>query len=136
MSNTIQRIKKFIDYKHISVRKFEMSIGFSNGAFATQYKKNKTIGSDKLEKILQEYRELNPIWLLTGEGTMLLQEEYKITGKVINPVSESNTRYDKLPDYLQKYINQLETEVDMLRTDVKQKQSLIDGFISGSIVRI
>ena len=52
MSNTVSRIKEFIDFKGLSVRKFEETVGFSNGAFATQYKNNKSIGSDKIENIL------------------------------------------------------------------------------------
>lgn len=71
MSNIVSRIKEFIDYKTISVRKFEEKVGFSNGAFASQYKNNGSIGSDKIENILQSYPEINLEWLLTGEGEML-----------------------------------------------------------------
>lgn len=69
--NTVQRIKEYIDYKGISVRKFEESVGFSNGSFGSQYKNNKTIGVDKVEYILHVYDDINPIWLLTGKGPML-----------------------------------------------------------------
>ena len=75
MSNTVGRIKEFIDFKGLSVRKFEEIVGFSNGAFATQYKNNKSIGSDKIENILCSFPELNPEWLLTGNGEMLKSEE-------------------------------------------------------------
>ena len=75
MSNTVGRIKEFIDFKGLSVRKFEETVGFSNGAFATQYKNNKSIGSDKIENILCSFPELNPEWLLTGNGEMLKSEE-------------------------------------------------------------
>ena len=75
MSNIVSRIKEFVDYKGLSVRKFEEKVGFSNGAFASQYKNNGSIGSDKIENILQSYPEINVIWLLTGEGEMLKEEE-------------------------------------------------------------
>ena len=71
MSNTVSRIKEFIDFKGLSVRKFEEAVGFSNGAFASQYKNNGSIGSDKIENILHSYPEINVIWLLTGKGDML-----------------------------------------------------------------
>ena len=74
MSNTVSRIKEFIDFKGLSVRKFEEAVGFSNGAFATQYKNNKSIGSDKIENILYSFPELNTEWLLTGKGDMLKSE--------------------------------------------------------------
>ena len=70
---TIHRIKEFIDFKSLSVRAFESSVGFSNGSFASQLKNNKTIGVDKVENILQTYPEINPEWLLTGNGEMIKQ---------------------------------------------------------------
>ena len=81
MSNTVSRIKEFIDSKGLSVRKFEEAVGFSNGAFATQYKNNKSIGSDKIENILCSFPELNTEWLLTGNGEMLKSE---VATEVIN----------------------------------------------------
>lgn len=70
--NTLIRIKKYIDAKGISMRAFEISVGFSNGAFSNQLKNNKTIGVDRIEHILNTYPDLNPMWLLTGEGEMTL----------------------------------------------------------------
>jgi len=138
MASTLHRIKEFIDYKRISVRKFEMSIGFSNGAFSTQYKKNRTIGIDKIEKILEQYKELNPVWLLTGEGNMLKDKEggYNSVPSALDNVSDKEVPgYNDNNTYKDKYIKELETQVGMLRTELKQKQDIIDGFISGSIVR-
>ncbi|WP_018676405.1 S24 family peptidase [Riemerella columbina] len=68
---SVDRIKEYIDYKGISIRKFEESVGFSNGSFASQYKNNRTIGVDKVENILNVYTEINPEWLLVGRGNML-----------------------------------------------------------------
>ena len=79
MSNTVTRIKEFIDFKGISVRKFEETVGFSNGSFASQYKNNKTIGVDKVEYILQSFPEISAEWLLTGEGEMLKGKSEKKT---------------------------------------------------------
>ena len=77
---TIQRVKQYIDYKGINNKKFEESVGFSNGSFASQLRNNKTIGVDKLENILKIYSDLNPTWLLTGDGEMLLDFSKGITG--------------------------------------------------------
>lgn len=75
MKNTISRIKEYIDFKGITNQKFEKEVGFSNGAFASQLKNNRTIGVDKLENILKAYSEINTEWLLTGEGEMLKKEK-------------------------------------------------------------
>lgn len=90
METTVQRIKRYIDKKGISVRTFEKSIGFSNGSFASQFKNNKTIGIDKVENILQYYTDINPTWLLTGKGSMLIVEESSDIGDAI-PIYDAET---------------------------------------------
>ena len=92
MKTTLQRIKEYTDFKGITNQKFEKEIGFSNGAFSTQLKNNKTIGVDKLENILIKYSEINPEWLLTGHGEMLKSET-----KVMPIVQEQN--YHLIPLY-------------------------------------
>ncbi|MEB5421756.1 hypothetical protein RXR98_29690, partial [Pseudomonas aeruginosa] len=52
-------------------QKFEKSVGFSNGAFASQLKNNKSIGVDKLENILKAYPDLDINWVLEGKGEMI-----------------------------------------------------------------
>lgn len=90
---TLQRIKIFIDNKGITIKAFEESVGFSNGAFGSQLRNNKTIGVDKIENILSVYPELSPEWLLTGKGTMLKTE--KVYANAI-PASFVN---DKMSEY-------------------------------------
>lgn len=67
----IERIKAYIDYKGIKIAPFEKSIGMSNASFGKSLKNNGSIGTDKLENILSIYSDINPAWLLTGEGDML-----------------------------------------------------------------
>lgn len=63
-----ERVISFIKSEGISTSAFEKSSGLSNG-----FVKNigKSIGMDKLEKILKSYPNLNGVWLMTGEGEML-----------------------------------------------------------------
>ena len=70
----LSRIKKYIDYKGISISAFEKSVGMSNASYGKSLKSGGTIGGDKLEKILTIYSDLNPEWLLTGNGNMLRSE--------------------------------------------------------------
>lgn len=42
----------------------------SNASFGKSLKNGGAIGSDKLEKILSIYSDINTEWLLTGHGTM------------------------------------------------------------------
>ncbi|MEN9919299.1 MAG: hypothetical protein RL662_1735 [Bacteroidota bacterium] len=136
MSDTVQRIKEYIEYKRISIRKFEESIGFSNGAFSNQYKNRKAIGVDRVEKIVQVYTDLDPAWLITGKGSMLINRYADAEGvHSPNRVSESDIEYGNKENYQLKYIYELERQLDLLRKDIKQKQEIIHGFLTGGIVK-
>jgi len=125
--STLQRIKQFTDLKGITNQAFEKSVGFSNGAFASQLKNNRTIGVDKLENILRIYPDLNPSWLLTGEGEMLKKE--KSSGKNSSNVADE-TRYSynndiliatqqKLIDLQDKTIIELEHKIDHFKNKIR-----------------
>lgn len=137
MSNTVKRIKEYINYRGISVRRFEESVGFSNGAFASQFKRNKTIGVDRVEKILEVYTDLNPIWLLTGCGNMVLDPAGNETEEVQIASDLSGVAKNHVKDvYYEKYLKELEIQIDILRKDLTQKQDIIESFLSGSIARM
>lgn len=69
----IQRVIQFIEYKKISKYKFYQETGLSNGFLD----KGENMGSDKCEKIIYTYPEINPEWLLTGQGPMLKEDAPK-----------------------------------------------------------
>ena len=67
----LERLKQYIDAKGITIAAFEREAGMSNAAFGKALKNNGAIGTDKLENILSTYPDINPVWLLTGNGNML-----------------------------------------------------------------
>lgn len=71
----IERIKEFINYKKISVRKFEMALGMSNGTIHNAVAKGSSISSQWISKIALQFPDINPVWLVTGTGNMLNPEE-------------------------------------------------------------
>lgn len=73
----LERLKEYMDCKGIKIAAFERSIGMSNASFGKSLKNGKSIGTDKLENILSIYKDINPNWLLTGEGSMLREERPK-----------------------------------------------------------
>lgn len=73
-TNLSERIKQIIDYKKVSINKFSTILGASNSYFNKILRDNNSIGSDKLEKILRTFPEINAEWLLTGQGSMLKEQ--------------------------------------------------------------
>tara|TARA_R110002050_G_scaffold16019_2_gene49087 strand:- start:184706 stop:185080 length:375 start_codon:yes stop_codon:yes gene_type:complete len=71
MFKTIDRLMQFIKFAGLSARKFDISIGASNGYTLRMQKNNASIGSDVIENIVATYPQLNLVWLITGEGEML-----------------------------------------------------------------
>ena len=75
MLKTIDRLMQFIKYEGLSARQFDLSIGASNGYTLRMHKNKASIGSDVIETILKAYPRLNVVWLITGEGEMLKENE-------------------------------------------------------------
>ena len=71
MSTIVRRIKEYIDHKRITIAAFERSVGMANATFGKSLKSGGNLGSDKIEKILYTYPDLNIEWLMTGKGPML-----------------------------------------------------------------
>lgn len=68
----IERLFQYFEYHGIKHTSFEKEIGVSNGYFNKMRQRNASIGSEILEKIVLHYENMNPIWLLTGKGEMLV----------------------------------------------------------------
>ena len=87
---TVQRLQQFIENKGISKYRFYQESGLSNGSLD----KGENIGSDKCEKILYAFPDLNSDWLLTGRGPMLksdavLINEPEMKEKIVLPAKKN-----------------------------------------------
>lgn len=71
MGNISDRIALIIKEEGISIRAFEQHIGCSNGVISKCINKGTDISSLWVSKIIETFPEIDPKWLLTGEGTML-----------------------------------------------------------------
>ena len=76
-----KRILQYLDIKGISKYEFYQKTKISNGILSQKG----GLTEDNILKILSYYKEINPIWLLTGEGPMLRQETAPNTAATQEP---------------------------------------------------
>ena len=96
-----ERLITFAKLQEKSIRAFESKVGFSNGYINNI---SKSLGAEKLQKIICAYPSLNENWLMTGNGPMLkenLEESVKKIEKNIDaltvpllPISAQGGRLD------------------------------------------
>jgi len=68
------RIATLIEKKGISKKKFAQTIGISTGNLSDWLKGRSEPSSETLSRIYENYKDLNPKWLLSGKGEALLKE--------------------------------------------------------------
>ncbi|SEM00963.1 hypothetical protein SAMN04487910_3899 [Aquimarina amphilecti] len=102
----LDRVIVFAAHLGISLRSFSLSIGASAGYLHRLQSANSNIGGDFIEKIIQLYTEINPVWLVTGEGDMLKDELL---------VQESGVTYGKKDHFKQVLLQYLDDQ------DIKDK---------------
>ena len=79
-----ERISKYLDIKGVTKYKFCKDLAFSNGFLD----KPREITTDKYANILEYFPELNPEWLLTGNGEML-----KESSRIVNHYSKQDEAF-------------------------------------------
>ncbi len=119
ISKIKQKILQYADYKGYSKRKIYIQTGISNGVFD----KKTGLSEDNIEKFISTYNDINPTWLLTGKGSMLLNnnKEENIAGepaavyKVTPPVQEEEPPQASVLQY----------EIQSLKERIKDKEEII-----------
>lgn len=97
----IQRLEWYLKHKKIKYNTVEKRIGLSTGYLSKQVGNRASIGSDILEKLFQAYPQINPAWLLTGQGHFEKDGEGAANG--LPPAAS----IEEVPDKL-KFINDLQ----------------------------
>ncbi|ASF44206.1 transcriptional regulator [Capnocytophaga endodontalis] len=126
----IERILKFIDYKGISKLSFYREVGLSNGFLD----KNKSVGTDNLVKILKSYPEIEPLWLLLGEGEMLKKGTVVIDNSNVksknsfvgNNITGGNVTISISNEDVSKIIEQHKELTERLKTSQEQMSTLLE----------
>lgn len=74
MNTTLKsRLKAVASYNGLSIRAMEEKCGLSRSVIGNMSETG-VLGSDKLSKILDTFRDIDPLWLISGEGNMLKEK--------------------------------------------------------------
>lgn len=82
MSAIVTRLKSYLIFKNIAVSTAEAEIRLSNASLSKPFKNGTAIKSDTLEKFLNVYDDINPEWLLTGQGRMLKKDAVPVVPEI------------------------------------------------------
>ncbi len=72
MSIFLERIQKYAQSKKISLRQVSLDAGLSGAYMSNSLKQGSNPSIDLISKIIEKYPDLNPYWLLTGKGNMII----------------------------------------------------------------
>ena len=113
-----ERLKQFIDTLNISEREFCRRIGVSS-SYVMSIKKS--IQPDKMQAISIHFPELNPLWLLLGQGEMLLSDGKK------EGEQRQNTGGLPSPELLAKLLEEANSEKARLLSIIESQQRTIES---------
>lgn len=88
----IERLYQYMEYKGLKPTALEKEIGLSNGYLGVQRKRNADMGEGVFLKIIDNCRDINSSWLLTGEGNMLRSES-----EMVEKLPSVNKTYEGSP---------------------------------------
>jgi hypothetical protein len=131
-----ERILLYLEYKGCSQYDFSKKTGLSNGFL----KSGSSVSSDNLKLLSNIYGDLNLIWVVTGEGSMLNKGDVKsvnqsiINGYNVQTGSNSNMDnrqyYSDSPDVLKAQIDERDRLLAEKEIRIKEKDAQINKLLS------
>jgi len=74
MERAIDRLDKYLKIKGLNDRQVTLALGLSQGLIGKSRGEGRDLSKNTLNKLLSFYTDLNRVWLLTGEGEMLITD--------------------------------------------------------------
>lgn len=123
-----ERVLYIAEYKGISKEKFLETIGMTYGSFKGIAKKG-SLNSDAIAKIYTKYPDIDPSWLITGEGNMIKKPQVvEFTSSIVNDDSEKfNSLEDAIKAYKYLYLqyNELLLELEGKKKWIENAKKMI-----------
>lgn len=128
--NINERLSQIVELKGYTARSFSMQLGIGSQRFSN-YLKERNPDYDTLKRIVETFVDIDPGWLLTGEGEMIKDKYSRGAIERGNQISISQLE-DQLKDK-DKIINILEKHVEVLEeqiAELKKRDARQDGNVS------
>ena len=130
MREKMLRFDKYMKYKGLNDNQVTISCGLSQGLLNQARSGKSDLGQSTIEKILIIYQDLSKVWLLTGEGEMLVSDEKKHVDehttdqvtKLIDELSAQRRMTEKALEQNDRLITLLEKEAERTEVIVAQKR--------------
>lgn len=122
-STLFTRLDMFMAHKGLNDNRITVQSKIAVGTLGKQRRSGKGLSYDSIVKILRTYPELNPTWLLLGEGEMLLvnQEAPQNTHSLTETICEQSA----IIKDQQRKIDLLISQLDYIRTIISENQQLL-----------
>lgn len=120
ISKVGKRLSEYLQSISIGTNETGRILGTS-GSQVSNILNGRNFGVDKLLLILSHFPNLNPIWLLTGEGSMLHSHDRAT-------INEDNIHYSTTGTgtYTQERMARLEDEIKYLKNENKLLREMVD----------
>lgn len=121
----IDRLEQVIRWSGLSQRAFGLRIGFSYASINNYIlRKRTTVDAELITSIIKTFGDINPNWLLTGEGEMLRDVPGVIRedGVAYQPYAPPPDEFREMIEYQRDIIKQQKDLIQMLQEQLKMQQ--------------
>lgn len=117
------RVKKIIDKKQLSSSKFADMIDIQRSSVSHILSGRNKTSLDIVKKILTKFKDINPDWLLFGEGNMYKEEKNNVTN--VTTISEvQKTDKKQIPEIDKINLPNEKEQKEMPVTNVNKKTEI------------
>ncbi|MDO6517292.1 hypothetical protein [Zobellia uliginosa] len=111
---TIERVFEVAEHYNHAISAFEKKLGLSNMTLIAAKKNKASVKDTVLNKVFEVFPEVDPVWLLTGEGKMLRRDNV--------PDVKAVADYTKEFDRIEKALARLVLDVGEILENQKKKK--------------
>lgn len=120
----IDRFLQYLDYKGITENRATVDCELSKGLLGQAKSGKSDLGNKAIEKVLSFYQDLSRVWLLTGEGPMLKNED--VSSQTPAPSQEEPQERNSMLDSLLFLVESQRKDIETLIQISKEKDNRIE----------